>query len=132
MQHKGFPMADPIVEGAHLLHGVVKNACAAIAGLATSCRKSPGRRCGRAFEHGGTGLAPSFVTRNVADGASAIRQRRRHTIGWAATFLIIAIIAGLLGFTGIAGASANIAWILFVVGLVLAVLMFLTGRRPPI
>jgi uncharacterized membrane protein YtjA (UPF0391 family) len=51
-------------------------------------------------------------------------------IGWAATFLIIALIAGVLGFSGIAGASANIAWILFVVGLVLAVVMFLTGRRP--
>ncbi|MEZ5568641.1 MAG: DUF1328 domain-containing protein [Halioglobus sp.] len=48
----------------------------------------------------------------------------------AVTFLIIAIIAGLLGFSGIAGASANIAWILFVIGLVLALVFFLTGRRP--
>lgn len=52
-------------------------------------------------------------------------------IGWAATFLIIGIIAGVLGFTGIAGTAVNIAWILFVVGLVLAVLFALIGRRPP-
>jgi uncharacterized membrane protein YtjA (UPF0391 family) len=51
-------------------------------------------------------------------------------INLAITFLIIALIAGVLGFTGIAGASANIAWILFVVGLILAVIFFLTGRRP--
>jgi len=50
-------------------------------------------------------------------------------INWAITFLIVAIIAGLLGFSGIAGAATNIAWILFVVGLVVAAIMFITGRR---
>lgn len=50
-------------------------------------------------------------------------------INWAITFLIVAIIAGLLGFSGIAGAATNIAWILFVVGLVVAAIMFLSGRR---
>lgn len=40
---------------------------------------------------------------------------------WAAVFLIIALVAGVLGFGGIAGLSSNIAWILFVVGLILAV-----------
>ncbi|GAB1400309.1 DUF1328 domain-containing protein [Aminivibrio sp.] len=53
-------------------------------------------------------------------------------IGWAATFIIIALIAGVLGFTGIAGTAVNIAWILFVVGLVLAVVFFIMGRRPRI
>lgn len=50
-------------------------------------------------------------------------------IGWAATFLIVALIAAVLGFTGIAGIATNIAWILFVVGLVLAVVFALAGRR---
>jgi uncharacterized membrane protein YtjA (UPF0391 family) len=53
-------------------------------------------------------------------------------IGWAATFLIIAIIAGVLGFSGIAGTAVNIAWVLFVVGLILAVVFALIGRRPPV
>jgi uncharacterized membrane protein YtjA (UPF0391 family) len=53
-------------------------------------------------------------------------------IGWAATFLIIAIVAGVLGFTGIAGTAVNIAWALFVVGLILAVVFALIGRRPPV
>lgn len=51
--------------------------------------------------------------------------------GWAITFLIIAIIAALFGFSGIAGVATNIAWILFVVGLVLAVVFMILGRRRP-
>jgi uncharacterized membrane protein YtjA (UPF0391 family) len=45
-------------------------------------------------------------------------------------FLVIAIIAALFGLGGIAGAATNIAWILFVVGLILAVVFFFMGRRP--
>lgn len=51
-------------------------------------------------------------------------------IYWALIFLIVAIIAGALGLTGVAGAATNIAWILFVVGLVVALFFFITGRRP--
>ena len=51
-------------------------------------------------------------------------------IGWALTFLVVAIIAGVFGFTGIAGAAVNIAWILFVVGLILAIVFAVMGRRP--
>jgi uncharacterized membrane protein YtjA (UPF0391 family) len=49
-------------------------------------------------------------------------------IQWALIFLVVAIIAGLLGFSGIAGAATNIAWVLFLVGLVLAVIFFFKGR----
>ena len=66
-----------------------------------------------------------FLITTFTDGT-----KEEHMINWAITFLVIALVAGLLGFTGIAGTSANIAWILFVVGLVLAVVMFLSGRRP--
>lgn len=57
-------------------------------------------------------------------------------ISWAVTFLIIAIIAGVLGFGGIASTSAGIAQTLFVIFLVLflASLVFgvVRGRRPPV
>lgn len=53
-------------------------------------------------------------------------------MSWAVAFFIIAIVAALLGFSGIAGTATNIAWILFVVGLVLALIFFITGRRPRI
>jgi uncharacterized membrane protein YtjA (UPF0391 family) len=50
---------------------------------------------------------------------------------WAVTFLIIAIIAGVFGFGGIAGVSVEFAKIAFVVGLVLAIVFLLLGRRGP-
>lgn len=42
-------------------------------------------------------------------------------LGWALTFLVVALIAGLLGFTSIAGAAMGVAKILFFVFLVLFV-----------
>ncbi len=52
-------------------------------------------------------------------------------ISWAVTFFVIALIAAVLGFSGIAGTAVHIAWILVVVGVVLAVVFGLLGRRPP-
>jgi uncharacterized membrane protein YtjA (UPF0391 family) len=51
---------------------------------------------------------------------------------WALMFLVIALIAALFGFTGIAGTATNIAWILFVVGIVLAIVFAIAGRRPSV
>lgn len=51
-------------------------------------------------------------------------------IYWAAVFLVIALVAAVLGFTGVAGTAVNIAC-LFVVGLVVAVILFFMGRRSP-
>lgn len=53
-------------------------------------------------------------------------------LGWVVTFLIIALIAGVLGFGGIAGASIEIAKVIFVVAIILflisAVVGLLRGR----
>jgi uncharacterized membrane protein YtjA (UPF0391 family) len=46
---------------------------------------------------------------------------------WAATFLVIAIIAAVLGFTTIAGAAIDIAKFLFFVFLAFAVVLFVGG-----
>jgi uncharacterized membrane protein YtjA (UPF0391 family) len=53
-------------------------------------------------------------------------------LSWAVTFLIIALVAAVLGFSGIAGVATQIAWILFVVGLALAVIFAIGGRRRPL
>lgn len=50
---------------------------------------------------------------------------------WAAVFLLIAVIAAMLGFGAIAGVSLILAWPLFVVGLIAAIVFFLLGRRSP-
>lgn len=53
---------------------------------------------------------------------------------WAIVFLIIALIAGALGLYNVSALSTNIAWILFVVFLVLFVVSLIFGglRRPPV
>lgn len=48
---------------------------------------------------------------------------------WALVFFVVALIAGVLGFSGIAGSAVNIAWILFVVGIILAIFFAITGRK---
>ena len=45
-----------------------------------------------------------------------------YMLGWAVTFFIVALIAGVLGFTGVAVAAAGIAKILFFIFLVLFLL----------
>jgi len=46
-------------------------------------------------------------------------------------FLVIALIAGLLGLTGAQFIASEIAWVLFVVFLILFVVSFVFGRRAP-
>ncbi len=50
-------------------------------------------------------------------------------LGWALTFLVLAIIAGILGFGVIAGTAAWIAKVLFVVFLILFIIGLLSGVR---
>lgn len=56
-------------------------------------------------------------------------------LGWALTFLIIALIAAALGFGGIAGTAVGIAKLIFFVAIVLFVVSLIygliSGRRPP-
>jgi uncharacterized membrane protein YtjA (UPF0391 family) len=57
-------------------------------------------------------------------------------LGWAVTFLIIALIAALLGFGGIAGVAIEAAKLVFFVAVVLsliaAVVGLMRGRRPTV
>ena len=57
-------------------------------------------------------------------------------LGWALTFLLVAILAGFFGFGGIASASMGIAQVLFfifLVGFLVTLVMYLVGSRraPP-
>lgn len=55
-------------------------------------------------------------------------------LGWALTFLVVALVAALFGFGGIAGAAVEIAKLIFFVAIVLfaisAVVGLLRGRSP--
>ncbi len=57
-------------------------------------------------------------------------------LSWAITFFVVALVAAALGFGGVAGMSANIGWLLAVLGVVLLIVgVFFGGRglggRPP-
>jgi uncharacterized membrane protein YtjA (UPF0391 family) len=47
--------------------------------------------------------------------------------GWVVTFLIVALIAGILGFGGVAGASIEIAKIIFFIAVVLFLISAVFG-----
>ena len=57
-------------------------------------------------------------------------------LGWALTFLVVALIAAVLGFGGIAGLSVEIAKIIFFVAILLfaisAVVGLVRGRSPSV
>jgi uncharacterized membrane protein YtjA (UPF0391 family) len=90
---------------------------------------------------------PRHHTRLCADGTEGAgksfffqwSQMRRTLkgntmLGWALTFLIVALVAAALGFSGIAGAASSIAQILFVVFLVLFVVAMIARAvrgQPP-
>jgi uncharacterized membrane protein YtjA (UPF0391 family) len=61
-----------------------------------------------------------------------LQLQERIMLGWVVTFLVVALIAGLLGFGGIAGASVEIAKIIFFIAIVLflvsAVIGLVRGR----
>jgi uncharacterized membrane protein YtjA (UPF0391 family) len=48
-------------------------------------------------------------------------------LGWVLTFLVVALIAGVLGFGGIAGASIEIAKIIFFIAVVLFLISVIFG-----
>ena len=50
---------------------------------------------------------------------------------YALVFLVVGLIAGVLGATGVAAIASQIAWILFIVGIILLVIHLATGRRGP-
>jgi uncharacterized membrane protein YtjA (UPF0391 family) len=61
-------------------------------------------------------------------------KEERPMLRWAVVFLIVALIAGFLGLYHVSDLASNIAWILFVIFLVLFVVSLVFGgvRRPPV
>ncbi len=47
---------------------------------------------------------------------------------YALAFLVVGLIAGALGLFGVAAVATQIAWILFLIGVVLVVVHLITGR----
>src|SRR5262245_4071045 len=77
----------------------------------------------------------SFVVCRKA-GQERSHEERCGMLGWALTFLIVALIAAVLGFGGIAGFAVEIAKIIFFVAIMLflisAVIGLVRGRTPTV
>ena len=64
---------------------------------------------------------------------SIVRREDRTMLSYSLTFLIVALVAGLLGFGVVAGTAASIAKVLFFVSIVLFLVSLVGGRlRPPV
>jgi uncharacterized membrane protein YtjA (UPF0391 family) len=62
-------------------------------------------------------------------------MKENTMLGWALTFLVVALIAAALGFGGIAGASASIAQVLFFIFIALFVIAMIARAvrgKPPV
>jgi uncharacterized membrane protein YtjA (UPF0391 family) len=64
-------------------------------------------------------LAPSLQKK--------VETEVRVMLSWVVTFLVIALIAGILGFGGIAGASIEIAKVIFFIAVVLFLVSVVVG-----
>jgi uncharacterized membrane protein YtjA (UPF0391 family) len=67
---------------------------------------------------------------------NSTETRSNAMLGWALTFLIVALIAAVLGFGGIAGFAVEIAKIIFFVAIILfvvsAIFGVMRGRSPTV
>ena len=69
-----------------------------------------------------------FLQSGAVASVEAKLKREVHVmLGWVVTFLILALIAGVLGFGGVAGASIEIAKIIFFIAVVLFVVSAVVG-----
>jgi uncharacterized membrane protein YtjA (UPF0391 family) len=49
---------------------------------------------------------------------------------YALVFLVLGLVAGALGLSGLAAIAGQIAWVLFLIGVVLLVIHLVSGRTP--
>jgi uncharacterized membrane protein YtjA (UPF0391 family) len=66
--------------------------------------------------------------------AAHLLRRQAHeeetVLYYALMFLVVGLIAGALGIYGVAAIASQIAWVLFLIGIILLVVHMVTGGRP--
>ena len=68
-----------------------------------------------------------MVGRESPNGVACGRRVLCFMLGWALTFLVIAIIAAIFGFGGVAGTAAGIAQVLFYIFIAIFIISLLFG-----
>jgi uncharacterized membrane protein YtjA (UPF0391 family) len=59
-------------------------------------------------------------------------KRRRPMLYYALVFLIVGLVAGALGIYSVAAVASQIAWVLFLIGVVLLIVHLASGRSRPV
>ena len=66
------------------------------------------------------------------NSCSDLGRKESAMLYYALVFLIVGLIAGALGIYGVAAVASQIAWVLFLIGIVLLVVHLVSGRTRPI
>jgi uncharacterized membrane protein YtjA (UPF0391 family) len=61
--------------------------------------------------------------------SSGLRSQEEMMLYYALVFLILGLVASALGAYGVAAVASQIAWVLFVIGIVLLIVHLASGRR---
>jgi uncharacterized membrane protein YtjA (UPF0391 family) len=72
-------------------------------------------------------MHPMRDANSRADAEWKVESEVLTMLSWVVTFLIIALIAGILGFGGVAGASIEIAKVIFFIAVVLFLVSAVVG-----
>jgi uncharacterized membrane protein YtjA (UPF0391 family) len=72
-------------------------------------------------------LCPDITCAAVSVAIDNTKRKVRVMFSWVVTFLVIALIAGVLGFGGIAGASIEIAKAIFFIAIILFLISAVVG-----
>jgi uncharacterized membrane protein YtjA (UPF0391 family) len=67
------------------------------------------------------------VVSAALESKQEVQNRGRVMLSWVVTFLIVALIAGILGFGGVAGVSIEIAKTIFFIAVVLFLISAVVG-----
>jgi uncharacterized membrane protein YtjA (UPF0391 family) len=60
------------------------------------------------------------------------KRKESSMLYYALIFLVVGLIAGALGIYGVAGVASQIAWVLFLIGIVFLIIHLISGSRRPI
>jgi uncharacterized membrane protein YtjA (UPF0391 family) len=74
-----------------------------------------------------TGTPPLTSDCLTRRASSRSQCEDKAMLGWVLTFLVVALVAGVLGFGGIAGASIEIAKVIFFIAVVLFLISVIVG-----
>jgi uncharacterized membrane protein YtjA (UPF0391 family) len=77
-------------------------------------------------------VRPGAATYQVPLSSRLSYEKEKIMLGWAITFLIIALIAAIMGFGVVAGTAAAVAKVIFAVFIILFLISLATGQRTPV